>query len=214
MRIGLPVGAVLASIGVGFAGVSSAQSATPTTATNTQIEKGMGMRGERPAVMGKITSITGTTLTVESMNRGQQSGTTYTVETASAKILKAGQGTTPSEIAVTALVVGDMVGVRGTVSGTNVSATQVISGMLMRGGHGKHGTRGTVSAINGSTITLIGDNGTTYTVDAASATVGKITTIQVGDIQVGDSLDVMGEVTGTTVTAKHIMDGVQTKPLK
>ena len=114
------------------------------------------------------------------------------------------------------MVVGDMVAVRGTVNGTSVTATEIMDGLMMHGGgfggRGGHGTRGTVSAVNGNTITLTSSDGQTYTVDASAAQIGKVSTITVGDVQVGDSLDVMGDVSGTNVTAKHIMDGIPQNP--
>ncbi len=67
---------------------------------------------------------------------------------------------------------------------------------------------GTVSAVDGNTITLTGKNGTTYTIDASSATVDKISAINVSQIQVGDTIGVQGSVSGSSITAKHIMDGV------
>jgi hypothetical protein len=220
-RIGLPVLAVLASIGIGFAGITSAQSSTTAVSeSGMKMERGigmMGMRGERPAVVGKVTSVSGTTLTVQSQRPGDTSTMDYTVDASSAKILKGTEGAAPTESTLSAVAVGDTVAVRGTLSGTSVTATEIIDGPMMKhgfGGHGGrgHGTRGTVAAINGNTITLTGENGTTYTVDASGAQIGKVTTITVGDVQVGDTLNVMGEVSGTNVTAKHIMDGVPPRP--
>ncbi|MFA5358394.1 MAG: DUF5666 domain-containing protein [Patescibacteria group bacterium] len=96
--------------------------------------------------------------------------------------------------------------------------------------HPAPGVTGTVADISGTTITLTGKQGfgenatdVTYTVDASSSTVKKIsapttdsntnvskpteTTISVSDIQVGDTLMITGTVSGTTVTATAIMDG-------
>lgn len=75
-----------------------------------------------------------------------------------------------------------------------------------------HGVRGTVSGINGSTMTITNTDGTSYTVDASSAKVSKIVDLTVGDIKVGDTVGVMGDVSGTSVTAKHIMDGIPPTP--
>lgn len=69
------------------------------------------------------------------------------------------------------------------------------------------GVAGTVTAVSGSTITLTGKDGKTYTIDAAKADISKTTTINVSGIAVGDTLMVGGAVTGTSVTAVHIMDG-------
>ena len=67
---------------------------------------------------------------------------------------------------------------------------------------------GTVSAISGNAITLTGKNGTTYTVDAASATVKKVSDSSVNNIAVGDTLMVSGNTSGTTITAANIVDGI------
>lgn len=81
-------------------------------------------------------------------------------------------------------------------------------GMMGRG----HGVHGTVSGISGSTLTIANTDGTSYTVDASEAKVSKVVELTVGDIKVGDEVGVMGDVSGTTVTAKHIMDGVPPRP--
>lgn len=79
------------------------------------------------------------------------------------------------------------------------------------GGPGR-GIHGTVSAINGDTLTITNADGTSYTVAAGSAEVSKVATISVSDIKVGDTALVHGTVSGTTVTATHIMDGKLPKP--
>jgi hypothetical protein len=105
-----------------------------------------------------------------------------------------------------------------------------------QGTHQKPAAMGTVTAVNGDSITLTDkQSGTTYTVDATNATIKKMsasssaasvagtsstasaastsrtrptpTTITVSDIVVGDTLMVQGTVSGTTVTATSIMDG-------
>ena len=97
-------------------------------------------------------------------------------------------------------------------------------------GSGKHGwnmtkpaASGTVSAISGNTITLAGKNGTSYSVDASNATIQKFSppasgtapatkpaplTITVSQIQVGDNLTVQGTVSGTSIVATKISDGL------
>lgn len=85
-------------------------------------------------------------------------------------------------------------------------------GMGRGGPHGGkgHGVHGTVSAVNGSTITVTGKDGQTYTVNAGSATVQRMVTGSVSDITVGDTIGVQGTVSGTSVTATTIMDGIPT----
>lgn len=66
---------------------------------------------------------------------------------------------------------------------------------------------GTVSAVSGESITLNASS-TTYTVDATSAKIYRKfgATMQVTDIQTGDTLQVRGTVNGTSVTATTIRD--------
>lgn len=81
-------------------------------------------------------------------------------------------------------------------------------GALGRG----RGVMGTVSAVSGNTLTVTGKDGKTYTIDATSAQVNKIVSLSVSDIKVGDTIGVQGQVSGTSVTAKHIMDGIPPAP--
>lgn len=67
---------------------------------------------------------------------------------------------------------------------------------------------GTVTAVSGNTITVTGKNGTTYTVDAGSAAITKNMTVTAADIKVGDTLMAQGTLTGTSVAATVIHDGV------
>jgi hypothetical protein len=194
---------------------STATMATATGQSNNQ------QRGTPPAAFGSVTAVSGNTITVTD----KRSGTTYTVDASSATVEKMSApskdsisstppATPPTQatISVSDIAIGDNVMVQGTVSGTTITATKIMDGMMMGGpggfrGHGPQGTNGTVSAVSGNTITLTGKDGTTYTIDAASASVKKISTVAVSDIAVGDKLQVQGQTSGTTVTATNIMDG-------
>lgn len=103
---------------------------------------------------------------------------------------------------------GEREGTRGMMGGK--------MGLVERG----VGVVGTVSAINGNTITLqntmrrgvasttVGAT-VTYTVDASSATIYKNSaTSSVSNIAVGNRISVQGKVTGTSVVATTIHDGV------
>jgi hypothetical protein len=189
---------------------------------------------KQPGIGGTVTAISGSTITVQGKN-----STSYTVDATSSKISKitapATAGTKPTITTITLadIQVGDTLRVQGTVSGTTVTATQITDGTFIGGGKGKGmmgkgkgegknempGVGGTVTAISGSTITVQGKNSTSYTVDATTAKISKITapttagtkptitSITVADIQVGDTLRVHGTVSGTTVTATNITDG-------
>lgn len=190
------------------AATSSDESAT-TTSDNAK-------KFTPPAAMGSVTAISGNTITITD----KKSGTVYTVDASGAVVEKMPTETsgssssttrpTPTTISVSGISIGDNVMVEGTVSGTSITATRIMDG-LMGGGHGDHmgqpGTTGTVASVSGNTITLTGTDGKTYTVEAGSATLKKLSTISVSDIQAGDTLMVNGTTSGTTITAKDVMDG-------
>ena len=203
----LPALALLAVFGgaaLGYAQLSSA-------------EMGMGMGGgmmgmhgdKKSGVHGEITAIRGTTLTVKGVN-----GTTYTVDASDVEVRIFTEGEGFNDVAVSDLKVGDTIGVRGTVDGTSVKATDIMSGTLPKGmrGMGHHGGRGVmgeVTAVDGTTITVKGQDGKSYTVVGGDATVSRVVDGTLGDINVGDRIGVHGTRNGTTVTAKHIMDDVK-----
>ena len=122
---------------------------------------------------------------------------------------------TTSKVLVTGSMVASALLMGGTAfaADSTVTSAHVGGGMMGARGHAP-GVFGTVSAINGNTITLTskprGDIApTTYTVNAAAATVTKNNAAStVSGIAVGDTIMVQGTVTGTTVTATTIRDGV------
>lgn len=143
-------GLVAIGAGVGVSAVVSAQTAANSTAAPTT-KNMMDKRG--PGVMGTVSSVNGTTILVA----GKDS-VTYTVNATSAKFVKAIEGAKPADATIVDIKVGDTVAVRGTVLGTTVTATDVMDGVFGRGmGHGgpgmMKGSKGTVSAINGNTVT-------------------------------------------------------------
>jgi hypothetical protein len=219
-RIGIPVAAVIASVGLGFAGITSAQTASTSGATGTVNMRGMAR--VRPAAVGKVTAISGTKITVSSTNPKDNTVTTYVIDASAASVEKGSAGVTPAAATLADIAVGDTVMVQGTTSGTSIIATKILDGimarggmgMMGRGGPGEHGmgARGTVTSVSGSTITVTGKDGTSYTVNAGSATVSKQVDIAVSDIKVGDEIDAQGTVSGTTVTATRIMDGIPKAP--
>jgi len=205
----------------GVAGTIAMQThaASSSTATSSAGQTGkQHMQRAMPAAAGSVTAINGNTITVSD----KRTGTSYSVDASSAAIQKftppaaGAKPAAPTTITVSGIAVGDNVTVQGTVSGTNITATKIMDWSFMgsmRGGpggfmgHGPQGAFGTVSAVNGNTITLTGKDGKTYTVDASSASVKKVVTSSVSDIAVGDTLEVSGTTTGTSITAKSITDG-------
>ena len=167
------------------------------------------MLGRAPGVFGQVTAVIGNTLTITD----QRTGTTYTVDASAAKITKDGQGGSVANLAV-----GDNVMVEGTVSGTSVTATAIRDGMGGRLGQGGLGDRnngqrpavvGKITAINGSTLTVTKNDNMVDTVDASQAKIDKNrSAITVADLAVGDNVMVEGTVSGTTVTATAIHDGM------
>ena len=84
----------------------------------------------------------------------------------------------------------------------------------MRGGFGGPAILGTVTAINGTTLSVTGKDSGLYTINAASTTVKKFasstapTTIALANVAVGDTVMVRGQIITASITAKEIMDGV------
>jgi hypothetical protein len=206
----------LATSAVGV--VSIAHADTNTTAAQ-QSASQMHAQRTPPAAVGTVTAISGNSITLTD----KKSNTTYTVDATNASITERTKSTTapvagvrpaPTTITVSQIAVGDTLMVQGTTSGTTITATKIADGVGGMGGFGGgHGGRGpgvmgTVTAVNGNTVTVTGKDGKSYTVDASASTVGKIQTITVAGIQVGDSVGIQGTVNGTSVTAKSIMDGM------
>jgi hypothetical protein len=237
-RITIPLAALALMLTAGGGLAVAAHADTSTTAATTQsTDQGPGGTHTPPAAVGTVTAVDGNTVTLTD----KKSGTTYTIDVSSATITKRSAptasssttGTTstgtsrtwtpPTETTITAsdIAVGDTLMVQGTVSGTTITATKVEDGVGGFGGHGGGmggpdgrgpGVQGTVTAVNGNTITVTGKNGTTYTIDGSSSKVTKMETISVSDIQVGDIIGAQGTVSGDSVTATHIMDGVPPAP--
>ena len=213
----------LAAIGAG-GGVAAIASAASTTPTNTaQVNQnvagkslGVGRRGP-PGVIGIVTSVSGTSIVVT-----DKSGAVYTVDLANAKITKNINASEPTTITATDINIGDTIGVRGTISGSRVAATFAMDGISptpsrggMSGGFDRHEGKdhwvsGKVTAVSGTTVTITRSDGKAYTVDASKAKLSKMEFITTADLVVGDFVGVDGTVSGTSVTATHIMDGMKT----
>ena len=188
-----------------------------------------GMRGPgsmKPGVFGTVSAVNGSTITV---NGRQGFGSTaatvsYTVDASNAVVMKNNATSSVSSIAV-----GDSIFAQGTVTGTNVAATSIRDGVMgmngMRGlgkngqgmprmgtstpvlGNGQPIVAGTISALNGNTITVTTSSNVTYTVDASNAKIlqGQVAA-SVSNLAVGNSVLVQGTVNGTSVTASTVID--------
>ncbi|HEY0908134.1 MAG TPA: DUF5666 domain-containing protein [Candidatus Paceibacterota bacterium] len=201
--------------------------------------KAMRMRAEgqgpkdamKQGIAGKVTSVSGTTLVVAgkqgNLKDPSSADVSYTVDASNATIRK-----NNADATISSIVVGDNVMVQGTVTGTNVVATRIDSGIMFRmggekddkggrgngtstpvfTGDGKPVVAGTVSSVSGSSVTVTTKAGTSYTVDAANAKVlsGK-DTIELSSLASGDEVLVQGEINGTSVTASSIIKGKEAR---
>ena len=199
-----------------MAGVALAATVPSSSASSAQHSRMGGFThgtftGQRPVAFGKVTAVSGTTLTV----LDSKTSVSYTVDVSSAKITE-GFGTGAQSIGYTSVKVGDEVVIMGTVSGDAVTATSVFDGVEAHG-HGVHGTPriiGTVAGVNGTSITLTVNTHakrgatastaapTTYTVNTTSATTvtkdGKADTFS--DIAVGQTIMAVGTVDAASDT--------------
>ncbi len=175
--------------------------------------------GAAPALVGSVTAINGTTITIQTWRRPNEKNatTTYTVNAASAKFFDKGATSTISSVTT-----GDMISVLGTINGTTITATVIRYGMNgdlgRRGipntsttqpfkGNGEPIVGGTVASINGATITITNESNVTYTIDASNAKVIEHgTTSTIANIAVGNNVMVQGTVNGTDIAASTILD--------
>ena len=186
---------------------------------NGGMRRGMGMMVGKPAVVGTVSAVSGTTLTI-SGRQGFSTSTpaaTFTVDASNATVRKGNATSTVSAIAV-----GDTVAIVGTVSGSNITATMIRDGMLMRGpgnGQGKPGQApttqgngepviaGTISAITGATLTVTNKSNVTYSVDTTNAKITSgATASSLSNLKVGDAVVVQGTVNGTSIAASSVID--------
>jgi hypothetical protein len=176
---------------------------------------GMGMMG-KPAVVGTVSAVDGDSITVSGHAGFSTStpATSFTVDATNAKVTKANAASTVSSIAV-----GDTLVIQGTVSGSSITATMIRDGVLMMRsgnksgqmpasqGNGEPVVAGTISAINGSTLTITNKSNVTYNVDVTNAkiTAGQ-TASSLSSLKVGDAVVIQGTVNGTSITASSLID--------
>jgi len=183
---------------------------------------GVGMRAR--GVFGTVSAINGSTLTVAGKTGTNGSaGTIYSVDAANAKIMKSGANSSVSGIAV-----GDAVMIQGTINGSNVTATIIRDGFgkdndkngkenkLPRQGmqasqviqgDGQPVVGGTITSINGASLTATNKSNVTYSIDASNAKITKSgASSTLSSVAIGDNVIVQGAVNGTSVTASSIVD--------
>jgi hypothetical protein len=157
----------------------------------------------KQSVSGKISVIDGPTLTIVSGSK------TYTVDASAAKITK-GVGRQVEDSVLSELKVGDMVLVSGKISDTKISATAVMILSVENIMKTAPVVSGKITAIKGMTLTVIGKNNTSYSVDITNAKLvgsfGKnISQISAANLRVGGAVSVSGTVSGTNIKASTVM---------
>lgn len=173
---------------------------------------GMMGLGQGTIFQGTVATIGSTTFTITAID-----GTVYTVDATNAKIGKEKN----TDAKLTDITIGDSIAVVGTLTGNTIYATRIADTKFLIPKDGQksekkdthQGIVGTISVLNGNTLTLDAKNGTTYTVDATNAQIKKDpnTVLQITDIKVGDTVIVQGTVTDTTIAATTIFDGFMPK---
>jgi len=233
------IGLVLAIIGLGLitapALAATTNASTSVHLNRGNGTRGIG-QGIKPAIVGTVSSINGNSIIVtgkQGFAFGQRnkatstqpvSSITYTVNASSATVMKNNATSSISNI-----VVGDTILVQGTVSGTSITATLIRDGIMnnVQGkmqnqnedqrnfasstfqGNGQPVIAGTISAINGSTITVTNKSNVTYTIDATNAKItDKQNTVTISNLTVGNNVMIQGTVNGNLVTASSIITQV------
>jgi hypothetical protein len=129
------------------------------TASTVAYHVGTGSRKNSPRpggqlVTGTVASVSGSVITLTAKNGGS-----YAVNAASAKIMKSG-----ATVDITSILPGDLLMARGTLSGLSMTATTIVDGVMQKpvgtagvkpgAVLGAHGLMGSISAINGTSLTL------------------------------------------------------------
>ncbi len=223
-----------------LASIGATQHVNAQTNPTAPMQGGMGMQhkgrgmgghmGMRPAAFGTVTAINGSIITVTQTNPKDSTTVTYTVDATNAQVSKNRTSST-----VSAIVVGDKVMVIGTTNGTNITATSINDGMMMRtggrmndtnekigtaiqnlpAGNGQPIVGGTVTAISGSSITITNSAGVTYSIDTTTAKFNKANTTAptITNVVIGDTVVAQGNINGTSMTAFSVIDnGPATQP--
>ena len=196
----MAVGAVIApSFAFAQTGSSTEQQTKNKPSSYSKLFTKQGMASQAKSINGIVTSISGSTITLT-----DKKNNVYTVDASNAKF--GGEGIR-NTLTIASILPNDKISVRGTVNGTTITASMIsdISYVARTVFSGK------VTAISGSTITLVKNKNVTYTVNAGSATLTKgfgknAKTILASDVVVGDRLTVNGTLSGTTISANSIED--------
>ena len=102
------------------------------TVSAKEIHDGAFPKPAMPAAVGKVTAVSGSSITISGMGKGATQ--TYTIDASGAAITKItapaakGDKPTTATIATSGIAVGDMIAVEGTVNGSAITATKVVDG--------------------------------------------------------------------------------------
>lgn len=111
-------------------------------------------------------------------------------------------------LAISAMLTGSAFAAEDSSSSQNTGGSFMkhMKGTL---GHTAPTAFGKITAINGTSITIVGKSNTTYTVDAANAKIlkGKNKAAALSDLAVNNMIVVEGTLNGTTITATSIRVG-------
>ncbi len=185
---------LVAAVMVTTMGISQNTNAAIRVAHSGETKSG---KHSRDGVVGMVSSVNDSTITLIAQN-----STTYSIDASKAEILKANLApTAPSVVGINDIKNGDMLLVQGTINGSSVQATTIFDGKLFD--KSSRAIEGTVSSVSGSTLSIIGTDNLTYTIDASA--------VSLANINSGDHVRVEGVVNGTVVNASIILEGNFTK---
>jgi hypothetical protein len=158
------------------------------------------IKEDMSGVVGKVTAISGNTITINAKN-----AVAYTVNASNAKVWKnRNNAATLADVKV-----GDTVIVQGAITGTSVTATNIIDVNLPVNKDKVSMITGTVTAISDTAITLKGTDGTVYTATIVGSSFkdNKDKEYDKDKIKVGDTVTIKGTVSGTTIDATTVTEG-------
>lgn len=160
-----------------------------------RIEKRHASSTHTVSIRGTVSAVSGTTLTLASANGG-----VHTVAVNSSTVI---QGDGNTSLALSNVRVGDTVRVKGALQSGVVTASKIVNTSAI---DNSVSTVGTMSALSGSTITLVGSNGATYSVLTTGARIdgSTDTAAQLAKYRVGDSIHVKGSLFSGVITATKI----------
>lgn len=189
----------LSNVAVGdLVAVFGSTSGTTVSATEVIISPPRPSNPGQPVSAGKVASApSGNSFTITT-----RSGSTETVDVSASTVYLERKIASPT---LSNVAVGDLVGVFGSLSGSTITATQVV---IRPAGPRNFVTAGTVeTAPSANTFTLKSWSGTLETVDVTSSTLYAergVSSPSLTNVSVGDLVTVFGTASGTTVSATEV----------